>query len=155
VKIDKSVDGNQMINPDTGVVRILIVEDNRGDVLLVREALKESSLKFELTHIADGEQAFDYLLRRGIHRDAHRPNLVLLDLNLPKRDGWEVLDEIRTMPELRDTPVVILSSSGNPKDRERAARTPNSLYIRKPSTLDEFLAVGKVIEDFWSNAHNG
>src|SRR5258708_38901501 len=115
-----------MTQTGTGVVRILIVEDNRGDVLLVREALKESSLKFELTHIADGEQAFDYLQRCGVHRDADRPNLVLLDLNLPKRDGWEVLDEIRTMPDLRATPVVILSSSGNPEDRERAARTRSS-----------------------------
>jgi chemotaxis family two-component system response regulator Rcp1 len=149
------IDNPTMLKPDTGVVRILIVEDNRGDVLLVREALKESNLKFELTHIADGEQAFDYLQRRGVHRNADLPNLVLLDLNLPRRDGWEVLDEIRTMPDLRATPVVILSSSGNPEDRERAARTPNSLYIRKPSTLDEFLAVGKQIEDFWSNAHNG
>src|SRR5260370_29524295 len=148
------IDDPTMMKPDTGVVRILIVEDNRGDVLLVREALKESNLKFELTHIADGEQAFDYLQRRGVHRNADLPNLVLLDLNLPRRDGWEVLDEIRTMPDLRSTPVVILSSSGNPEDRERAARTPNSLHIRKPSTLDEFLAVGKQIEYFSSNAHN-
>jgi two-component system response regulator len=141
--------------PYKNVVRILIVEDNRGDALLVREALEESNLRFELTHIADGEKAFDYLRRRGEHLNADRPHLVLLDLNLPKRDGWEVLDEIRGSPELESTPVIILSSSGNPEDRERAGRTPNSLYIRKPSTLDEFLAVGKQIENFWAGAHNG
>jgi chemotaxis family two-component system response regulator Rcp1 len=145
-----------MVNkPGQDVVRILIVEDNRGDALLVREALKESNLRFELTHISDGEKAFDYLRRRGEHLNADRPHLVLLDLNLPKRDGWEVLDEIRVTPDLERTPVVILSSSGNPADRERAARTPNSLYIRKPSTLDEFLAVGQQIESFWAGAHGG
>lgn len=133
-------------------VRILIVEDNRGDVLLVREALKESALSFELTHIADGEQAFEYLQRRGLYCDALRPELVLLDLNLPKRDGWEILNEIRASPDLEETPVVILSSSGNPEDIERAARTPAAIYIRKPSTLDEFLAVGRQIESFWSTA---
>jgi CheY-like chemotaxis protein len=140
---------------DKEVVRILIVEDNRGDALLVREALKESNLRFELTHISDGEKAFDYLRRRGEHLNADRPQLVLLDLNLPKRDGWEVLDEIRGSPDLEGCPVVILSSSGNPADRERAARTRNSLFIRKPSTLDEFLAVGKQIESFWASEHNG
>lgn len=150
------VDKPDMVDiPNKEAVRILIVEDNRGDALLVREALKESNLSFELTHISDGEKAFDYLRRRGEHLNAGRPNLVLLDLNLPKRDGWEVLDEIRGSPDLKGTPVVILSSSGNPEDRERAARTPNSLYIRKPSTLDEFLAIGKQIESFWAGAPNG
>ena len=143
-----------MDKSDKAVVRILIVEDNRGDALLVREALKESNLRFELTHIPDGEKAFDYLRRRGEHLNAEPPHLVLLDLNLPKRDGWEVLDEIRGSRDLEGTPVVILSSSGNPADRERAARTPNSIYIRKPSTLDEFLGVGKQIEKFWTAAHN-
>jgi len=138
--------------PDHEAVRILIVEDNRGDVLLVREALKESSLSFELTHIADGEQAFDYLQRRGEYANAVRPQLVLLDLNLPKRDGWEVLDEIRSTPDFAATPVIILSSSGNPDDRDRATRLPGSLYLRKPSTLDEFLALGKQIALFWSES---
>jgi CheY-like chemotaxis protein len=131
-------------------VRILIVEDNRGDVLLVREALNEAALDFELTHIADGEQAFSVFERRGEYAHAALPDLVLLDLNLPKRDGWEVLDSIRSRAELARTPVVILSSSGNPDDRDRAAGIPDCIYIRKPSTLDEFLAIGKVIARFWS-----
>jgi chemotaxis family two-component system response regulator Rcp1 len=144
-----------MDKPDQEAVHILIVEDNRGDVRLVREALKESSLRFELTHLADGEQAFDYLRRRGQHLNAVRPHLILLDLNLPRRDGWEILDEIRASADLQGTPVVILSSSGNPEDRERAARRHSILYIRKPSTLDEFLAVGKQIEQFWRTVSNG
>jgi len=137
-----------------GPVRILIVEDNRGDVLLVREALKDSTMPFELTHVTDGEQALDFLHRRSPYGEAARPHLVLLDLNLPKHDGWEVLDEIRSLPELADTPVVILSSSGNPEDRERAACTPNALHIKKPSTLDEFLAIGDEIARFWSESSN-
>jgi len=132
----------------------LIVEDNRGDVVLVREALNDSAMPFELTHVSDGEQALDFLHRRFPHADAARPDLVLLDLNLPKHDGWEVLSEIRSMPEFIDTPVVILSSSGNPEDRERAASTPNALHIRKPSTLDEFLAIGDQIARFWSERSN-
>ncbi len=133
-------------------VRILIVEDNRADVVLVREALKDSALDFELLHLADGEQAFDYLHRRDGHAGAPRPDLVLLDLNLPKRDGWEVLNEIRANAELQCTPVVILSSSGNPADRARAARGDAALYIQKPSNLNEFLAVGKTIKAFWFQA---
>ena len=139
-----------MTETQSETVRILIVEDNRGDALLVREALRQSNLKFELIHILDGEKAFEFLQRRGEHSNARPPQLVLLDLNLPKRDGWEVLEEIRGAPDLAATPVIILSSSGNPADRERASRTPNSMYIRKPSTLDEFMAVGKQIEIFWT-----
>ncbi len=138
-----------MEDPEQKRVQILIVEDNRADVLLVKEALKESALNFELLHLGDGEQAFQYLRRCGEHANAARPDLVLLDLNLPKRDGWEVLSEIRATAELECTPVVILSSSGNPDDRDRAARGPAGMYIQKPTTLDEFMAVGKRIETFW------
>ena len=130
-------------------IRILIVEDNRGDVLLVKEALKESSLHFELSHVADGEEAVQYIHRTGSHASAKSPDLVLLDLNLPKRDGWEVLGEIRSQPELRTTPVVILSSSASPEDIRRAESGNHSIYIRKPSNLEEFLAIGKRIEHFW------
>jgi CheY-like chemotaxis protein len=133
-------------------IRILIVEDNRGDVVLVREAFKETGIDFELTHMADGEQALRYLHRVAGGAEAERPDVVLLDLNLPKRDGWELLDAIRRSPALASTPVVILSSSGNPEDAERAARTPLSIYIRKPCTLDEFLDIGRQIEEFRSGA---
>ena len=137
--------------PASGPLCILIVEDNRGDVLLVKEALKESSLQFELNHVADGEEAVQYIHRTGCHSGARRPDLVLLDLNLPKRDGWEVLGEIRAKPELRTTPVVILSSSASPDDIRRAEAGSHSIYIRKPSSLEEFLAIGKRIEHFWTS----
>lgn len=133
-------------------IRILIVEDNRGDVVLVREAFKEAGIDFDLTHMSDGEQALRYLHRVASGAEAERPDVVLLDLNLPKRNGWELLDAIRRSPTLASTPVVILSSSGNPEDAERAARTPFSIYIRKPCTLDEFLDIGRQIEEFRSGA---
>jgi chemotaxis family two-component system response regulator Rcp1 len=136
-------------------MQILIVEDNRGDVLLVNEALKESNLQFELTHVADGEEAFEFLHRSGDHAGAPQPDLVLLDLNLPKRDGWDVLEEIRSLPDLNATPVVILSSSGSPDDLSRAGKAARSIYIRKPSNLDEFMAIGKRIERFWTDYDPG
>ena len=138
---------------DTGsgpVRRILIVEDNRGDVLLVEVALREAGLRFELIHLADGEKAVNYLrkIATGSNGDLSL-DLVLLDLNLPKRDGWEVLEELRSVPMERPVPVVILSSSSAPHDMARAERLGVSKYIRKPSTLDEFLAIGQIIKQFW------
>ena len=124
-------------------VEIYIVEDNLGDVLLVREALKESSLRFELKHAADGEEAIQAISKNRIH-----PDLVLLDINLPKRDGWEVLSELRANTDTRNVPVVVLSSSGSPEDRDRALRNVPSMYIQKPSNLEDFLAVGRTIEGF-------
>ena len=125
--------------------RILIVEDNRGDVLLVELALREAGLTFELIHMADGEKAIDYL-----RKYAGPPlDLVFLDLNLPKRDGWEVLEELRSVPTEQPVPVIILSSSSAPHDIARAERLGVAKYIRKPSTLDEFLAIGQKISQFW------
>ena len=136
---------------DTGsghVRRILIVEDNRGDVLLVEVALRESGLRFELIHIADGEKAIDYLRELTNGNGSPSLDLVLLDLNLPKRDGWEVLEELRSALK-HPVPVMILSSSSAPHDITRAERLGVSKYIRKPSTLDEFLAIGRTIRQLW------
>lgn len=131
-------------------VQILIVEDNPGDVLLVREALREARMHFEMTHALDGEEAIDALAR-----DHMRPDLVLLDINLPRRDGWEVLAEIRSNPETQATPVIVLSSSGSPEDRQRAIRNQPSAYIQKPSNLEDFLAVGHRINDFFKDKSRG
>jgi two-component system, chemotaxis family, response regulator Rcp1 len=128
------------------MMNILIVEDNEGDVLLLKEALRESGIAFHLKHLADGEQALLYLNERSC---VNAPDLVLLDLNLPKRDGWEVLQVLRRSPDLTRTPVVILSSSNAPEDLRRAASADSLIYIRKPSNLDDFLAIGKRIEAFW------
>jgi two-component system, chemotaxis family, response regulator Rcp1 len=128
--------------------RILIVEDNRGDVLLVEMALREAGLAFELIHMADGEKAIDYL--RNLANGAGLPlDLVFLDLNLPKRDGWEVLEELRSVKMEQPVPVMILSSSSAPHDIARAERLGVAKYIRKPSTLDEFMAIGQKVKQFW------
>jgi CheY-like chemotaxis protein len=131
------------------MMNILIVEDNEGDVLLVKEALRETGIEFRLKHLADGEQALVYLNNRVRNSDATTPDLILLDLNLPKRDGWEVLQVLRCSPDFTRTPVVILSSSNAPEDLRRAAAVDSLMYIRKPSNLDDFLAIGKRIEAFW------
>ncbi len=134
----------------SGPVRhILIVEDNRGDVLLVEVALREAGLRFDLIHMADGEKAVNYLRDMADGSGLPSLDLVLLDLNLPKRDGWEVLEELRAVPLERPVPVVILSSSSAPHDMARAERLGVSTYIRKPSTLDEFLAIGEKLKQFW------
>jgi two-component system, chemotaxis family, response regulator Rcp1 len=140
------------VKTDTGsgpVRHILIVEDNRGDVLLVEVALREAGLQFELIHMADGEKAVDYLLTLGNGHSGQSLDLVLLDLNLPKRDGWEVLETLRSVPLQQPVPVMILSSSSAPHDMARAERLGVSKYIRKPSTLDEYLAIGQVVKQFW------
>lgn len=117
------------------MLNILIVEDNEGDVLRVKEALRESGLQFQMKHLADGELALAYL-NNGLQADgAIAPDVVLLDLNLPKRDGWEVLQVLRRSATLQHTPVVILSSSNAPGDLERAASVDGLIYIRKPSNL--------------------
>lgn len=137
---------------DTGsgpVRRILIVEDNRGDVLLVDVALREAGLQFELIHLSDGEKAVEYLRKLGNGHAGPSLDLVLLDLNLPKRDGWEVLETLRSVPLKHPVPVMILSSSSAPNDIARAERLGVSKYIRKPSTLDEFLTIGQTVKDFW------
>ena len=126
-----------------------MVEDNRGDVLLVEVALKEAGLRFELIHVPDGEKAIDYLRKLTNGNSASSLDLVLLDLNLPKRDGWDVLEELRSVPMDHAVPVMILSSSSAPHDLARAERLGVSKYIRKPSTLDEFLAIGQEIKQLW------
>ena len=125
-----------------------MVEDNPGDVILVREALAESNLRFQLSHVTDGEQAVNFLHRRGEYKHTPKPDLVLLDLNLPKRTGWEVFDEMRSEDSLRDVPVVILSSSGAPEDKRRAECAPRSIYIQKPADFEEFLRIGHRIKEF-------
>jgi chemotaxis family two-component system response regulator Rcp1 len=136
-------------NTDSGPVRrILIVEDNRGDVLLVEVALRESGLPFQLIHMEDGQKAIDYLRKLNIGGGTSL-DLVLLDLNLPKRDGWEVLEELRSISMDQPVPVMILSSSSAPHDIARAERLGVSKYIRKPSTLDEFIAIGQKVKQLW------
>jgi two-component system, chemotaxis family, response regulator Rcp1 len=131
------------------LIDILLVEDNPGDVDLTREALADAKVATRLHVAEDGAAAIDFLFRRGPHADAPRPDLILLDLNLPKKDGREVLSEIKAAPELADIPVVILTTSQAEEDILRAYRLHANCYITKPVDFKQFVHVVQSIEDFW------
>lgn len=130
-------------------VKILLVEDNPGDADLAREALENSKLMNELDVVVDGEQAMDYLHRRGDFPNAPRPDLILLDLNLPKKDGREVLAEIKEDLNLKRIPVVILTTSRDEEDVLKTYNLHANCYITKPIDLTQFMKVVKSIESFW------
>jgi len=130
-------------------IEVLLVEDNPGDVRLTREALKEGKVHNNLSVAPDGVEALAFLRRQGRYADAPRPDLILLDLNLPKKDGREVLEEIKSDPALRSIPVVILTTSEAERDIARAYDLHANCYITKPVDLDQFITVVKSIEDFW------
>jgi len=130
-------------------IDILLVEDNPGDVDLTKEALESAKVCNRLHVVEDGEQALDFLFRRGQYADVPRPDLILLDLNLPKRDGREVLEEIRADGDLTGIPIVILTTSQADEDITRAYRLHANCYITKPVSFTQFLKVVQSIEDFW------
>ncbi|MCA9971271.1 MAG: response regulator [Anaerolineales bacterium] len=128
---------------------ILLVEDNPGDVRLTQEALKEGKVLNELHVAKDGVEALDFLFRRGAHADAPRPDVILLDLNLPKMNGHEVLAEIKADPRLKPIPVVILTTSSAEDDIVRTYNLHANCYITKPVDLEQFITVVQSVEDFW------
>lgn len=130
-------------------IEILLVEDNPGDVRLTREALKEGKVRNVLSVVQDGVEALAFLKRQGAYAKAARPDLILLDLNLPKIDGQEVLAEIKASPALRAIPVVILTTSSAEQDILRTYNLHANCYITKPLDMDQFISVVKSIEDFW------
>ena len=129
--------------------RVLLVEDNPADVRLTRETLRESPLGIELDVAPDGAEALDYLFRRGHYRDVPRPDLVLLDLNLPKVDGYAVLQAVKTTEALRMLPVVVLTTSRDPYNVQACYRAYANAYLVKPIALDEFMAMLHSLEEFW------
>ncbi|SNB46566.1 response regulator [Geobacter sp. DSM 9736] len=131
------------------MIDILLVEDNPGDVELVREALNEGKLRNELHVAYDGLQALRYLRGEGEYSDRHLPDLILLDLNLPRMHGKEVLQEIKTDPALKKIPVVVLTTSREEEDVLRSYDQYANCYITKPVDLEQFLHVVQSIEDFW------
>lgn len=137
------------MQPPLKALHILLVEDNPGDVRLVREALRDSDTPLELNVVNDGEQAIQFLSRGGSFRSAPRPDLVLLDLNLPKKSGHEVLAEIKTSDEWRSIPVLVYTSSDADADVNGAYDLHANCYVRKPSNLDEVVQVLRCIEMFW------
>lgn len=127
------------------MVEILLVEDNRGDVRLMQEAL-DSGVPCRITIVEDGAKAMVWLRAKD---RPHRPDLILLDLNLPRMNGWEVLREIKSDPALRQIPVVVLTSSEADRDVHRAYDLGANSYVRKPVDLDAFLRAVRSIESFW------
>lgn len=134
-------------------MNILLVEDNPGDVRLTQEALKEGDFSQELTlHVvSDGAEALDYLYKTGKHTEAEVPDIILLDLNLPKKHGSEVLADIKKSSELRSIPVVVLTTSQANQDIELVYNLHANCYISKPVDINEFIEVIKSIENFWFN----
>ena len=128
---------------------ILLVEDNAGDVRLTREALREADVAVELTAVPDGDQALAFLRGEGAHAGASRPDLNLLDLNLPKKNGLEVLEEIRRDPELRTTPVIMLTTSSSARDIAACYDRGVNCYVVKPLDLDDFTRLVQAINGFW------
>ncbi len=129
--------------------RILLVEDNPGDVRLTREALKDSRVINELTVVNDGVEALEYLHRQGAHAHASRPDLILLDLNLPRKDGREVLAEIKSDQKLQQIPVVVLTTSSAEKDVLQSSELAANAYVTKPIEFDEFAEAILSIQTFW------
>ena len=130
-------------------IKILLIEDSEGDVRLVQEALKEGRLHNRLFVVRDGVEGMDFLLKRGKYQDAVRPDLILLDLNMPKKDGREVLSEIKQHEDLKRIPVVILTTSSSEADILKTYNLHANCYIVKPLNLDEFIRVVRSIESFW------
>ncbi|HVN29640.1 MAG TPA: response regulator [Candidatus Binataceae bacterium] len=131
------------------MIEILLVEDNPGDARLAVEALKDGKFANRLTVVEDGTSALNYLRREGNYREAELPDLVLLDLNLPGKDGREVLREMKADPELRRIPVVILTTSSAEADVLKSYNLYANCYIVKPVDLAQFVTVVRGIEDFW------
>jgi two-component system, chemotaxis family, response regulator Rcp1 len=130
-------------------IEILLIEDNAGDARLAKEALRDAKVKNNLSWVGDGVEAIAYLRKEGGYHQVPRPDLILLDLNLPRKDGREVLSEIKSDRNLKRIPVVILTTSQAEEDIFKAYHLNANCYITKPVDLDQFIKVVRTIEDFW------
>ncbi|MBI4897464.1 MAG: response regulator [Actinobacteria bacterium] len=133
-------------------MQILLVEDNPADAELVREAFQEAAIPNEIQHVSDGEQAMSYLRAEGGFSVRARPDVILLDLNLPRMDGREVLRAVKSDPELHLIPVVVLTTSSADTDVSLAYRNHANAYIKKPVDFNDFINVIKSFESFWLSA---
>lgn len=130
-------------------ITILLVEDNPGDIRLTQEVFKEGKICNNLVIVGDGEEAMEYLRKTGKYKDAHRPEIILLDLNLPKKDGRQVLAEIKADPDLMFIPVIVLTTSAAEQDILNMYAIHANAYITKPVDFDQFINVIRSIENFW------
>jgi CheY-like chemotaxis protein len=139
-----------MTNPNSGIpIEILLVEDSPDDAYLTTQALKDGKVRNHVSVVDDGEEAIHFLRRQGKNTSAPRPDLILLDLNLPRKGGLEVLEEIKQDPELKRIPVVIMTSSPEEDDYLKAYNRHANCCVRKPVDVDEFIGKVRAIEDFW------
>lgn len=137
-----------MTNP-VQPIEVLLVEDDAGDELMTREAFEDNKIRNTLHVVRDGQEALDFLYRHGAHSDASRPDLILLDLNLPKYDGRQVLEKIKQDPELSLIPVVVLTTSSAEEDILRSYKLHANAYVTKPVDLDQFIAAVRQIDEFF------
>lgn len=138
---------NPVDRPDP--IEVLLVEDDPGDVLLIREAFEDNKVANRLHVVADGVEALDFMRQNGEHADAPRPDLVLLDLNLPRKDGREVLAEVKTDDALRTIPIVVLTTSQAEEDVLRSYDLHANAYVTKPVDFDRFIGVVRQIDQFF------
>ncbi|MET7382169.1 response regulator [Streptomyces sp. NPDC005526] len=138
-----------MTVPAATPIDVLLVEDDPGDELMTREAFEDNKIGNTLHVVRDGEEALDFLYRRGEHAAAPRPDLILLDLNLPKYDGRQVLERIKSDPDLTHIPVVVLTTSAAEEDILRSYKLHANAYVTKPVDLDQFIAAVRQIDDFF------
>ncbi|GAA3715804.1 response regulator [Streptomyces tremellae] len=130
-------------------IEVLLVEDDAGDELMTREAFEDNKIRNALHVVRDGQEALDFLYRRAPYEDAPRPDLILLDLNLPRYDGRQVLERIKTDPELALIPVVVLTTSSAEEDILRSYKLHANAYVTKPVDLDQFIAAVRQIDEFF------
>jgi CheY-like chemotaxis protein len=130
-------------------LQILLVEDNEGDVRLIKEAFNESNIDKSFSVAKDGEDALNYLYKKGKYADCLRPDIIFLDINLPKKNGFEVLEQIKNDPDLKRIPVIMLSSSSSEDHIHKSYELSANCYVTKPVDFDEYTEVVKTIEDFW------
>jgi len=137
------------VSDEGGPIQILLVEDNPGDVRLTQEALRDARLSNDLHFVGDGEAAMAFLRNEGRYADSPRPDLVLLDLNLPRKSGGEVLAEIKADPDLRRLPVVVLTTSAAEREILHAYDHHVNAYVTKPVDFADFMEAVRSVEDFW------
>jgi CheY-like chemotaxis protein len=135
--------------PPAECIEVLLVEDDPGDVLLIEEAFEFNKVRNNLNVVSDGVEALEFLRREGVHADAPRPGMILLDLNLPRKDGREVLAEVKADPELRSIPVVVLTTSKAEEDVLRSYDLHANAYVTKPVDFDRFIEVVRQIDEFF------
>jgi CheY-like chemotaxis protein len=137
------------MTPDSRAIDVLLIEDDPGDIVITREAFKNHKIRNTLRVARDGQEGLDYLYQRGAHQGAPRPDLILLDLNLPKYDGHQLLEKIKSDPEMCHIPVIVLTTSAAEEDILRSYRLHANAYVTKPVGFEQFMHVIREIDEFF------